>query len=175
MHFPLSLSTPSHRTYLLLPGLILTPTFLLSSPSKVQLSTPQVTYLGLTITPIHKKKSDSVSNRPFYKGRDFIIPRNGYLFTFLGSFLFPPFSPLMWSIVRPHPRTSPQTCYQALSEASTGYPFFVVVVNLKKKLDIFFIYISNAIPKVPYTLPTPSSPTQSLPLLGPGVPLYWGI
>ena len=32
-------------------------------------------------------------------------------------------------------------------------------------MDIFFIYISNAIPKVPYTLPPPS-----LPLLGPGFP-----
>jgi hypothetical protein len=42
-------------------------------------------------------------------------------------------------------------------------------------LDIFFIYISNAIPKVPYTLPQPCSPTHPLPLLGPGVPLYWGI
>jgi hypothetical protein len=27
-------------------------------------------------------------------------------------------------------------------------------------LDIFFIYISNAIPKVPYTLPPPCSPTH---------------
>jgi hypothetical protein len=35
-------------------------------------------------------------------------------------------------------------------------------------LDIFFIYISNAIPKVPYTLPLPCSPTHSLPLLDPG-------
>jgi hypothetical protein len=42
-------------------------------------------------------------------------------------------------------------------------------------LDIFFIYISNAIPKVPYTLPLPCSPIHLLPLLGPGVPLYWGI
>jgi hypothetical protein len=42
-------------------------------------------------------------------------------------------------------------------------------------LDIFFIYISNAIPKVPYTLPLTCSPTHSLPLLGPGIPLYWGI
>jgi hypothetical protein len=40
---------------------------------------------------------------------------------------------------------------------------------------IFFIYISNAIPKVPYTLPLPCSPTHPLPLLGPGIPLYWGI
>jgi hypothetical protein len=42
-------------------------------------------------------------------------------------------------------------------------------------LDIFFIYNSNAIPKVPYTLPQPCSPTHPLPLLGPGTPLYWGI
>jgi hypothetical protein len=42
-------------------------------------------------------------------------------------------------------------------------------------LDIFFIYISNAIPKVPYALPLPCSPTHSLPLLGLGVSLYWGI
>jgi hypothetical protein len=42
-------------------------------------------------------------------------------------------------------------------------------------LDIFFIYISNAIPKVPYALPLPCSPTHPLPLLGPGVPLYWDI
>jgi hypothetical protein len=42
-------------------------------------------------------------------------------------------------------------------------------------LDIFFIYISNAIPKVPYTLHPPCSPTHPLPLLGPGIPLYWGI
>jgi hypothetical protein len=39
-------------------------------------------------------------------------------------------------------------------------------------LDIFFIYISNAIPKVPYTLSPPCSPTHPLPLLGPGIPLY---
>jgi hypothetical protein len=32
-------------------------------------------------------------------------------------------------------------------------------------LDIFFIYISNAIPKIPYTLPPPCSSTHPLPLL----------
>ena len=37
------------------------------------------------------------------------------------------------------------------------------------------MYISNAILKVPYTLPPPCSPTHPLPLLGPGIPLYWGI
>jgi hypothetical protein len=42
-------------------------------------------------------------------------------------------------------------------------------------LDIFFIYISNAIPKVPYPLPPPCSPTHSLMLPAPGIPLYWGI
>jgi hypothetical protein len=36
-------------------------------------------------------------------------------------------------------------------------------------------YISNAIQKVPYTLLPPCSPTHPLLLLGPGVPLYWGI
>jgi hypothetical protein len=48
-------------------------------------------------------------------------------------------------------------------------------VEIEKKryyllLDIFFIYISNAIKKVPYTLPPSCSPTHSLPLLGPGFP-----
>jgi hypothetical protein len=42
-------------------------------------------------------------------------------------------------------------------------------------LDIYFIYISNAILKVPYTLPLPCSTTHPLLLLGPGIPLYWGI
>jgi hypothetical protein len=42
-------------------------------------------------------------------------------------------------------------------------------------LNIFFIYISNAILKVPYTLPPSCSPTHPLLLPGPGVPLYWGI
>jgi hypothetical protein len=36
-------------------------------------------------------------------------------------------------------------------------------------LDMFFIYISNAIPKVPYTLPPPCYPTHPLLLLGPGI------
>jgi hypothetical protein len=42
-------------------------------------------------------------------------------------------------------------------------------------LDIFFIYISNAIPKVSYTLPQPCSQNHPLPLPGPGIPLYWAI
>jgi hypothetical protein len=43
------------------------------------------------------------------------------------------------------------------------------------KLDIFFIYISNAMPKVPYTFPSPCSPIHPLLLPGPGILLYWGI
>jgi hypothetical protein len=56
-----------------------------------------------------------------------------------------------------------------------GQLSFFFVFFLFLKLDIFFIYISNAIPKVPYTLPLPCSPTYPLLLLGPGIPLYWGI
>jgi hypothetical protein len=41
-------------------------------------------------------------------------------------------------------------------------------------LHIFLNYISNAIPKVPHTLPPTSLPTHSH-IFGPGVPLYWGI
>jgi hypothetical protein len=39
-------------------------------------------------------------------------------------------------------------------------------------LDIFFIYISNAIPKVPYTFPLTGSLTHPLTLLGPGIPHF---
>ena len=52
---------------------------------------------------------------------------------------------------------------------------FCFVLFLTILLDIFFNYISNVIPKVPYTLPSPCSPTHPLPLLVPGIPLYWGI
>jgi hypothetical protein len=41
-------------------------------------------------------------------------------------------------------------------------------------LHIFLNYISNAISKVPHTLPPTSLPTHSQ-FFGPGVPLYWGI
>jgi hypothetical protein len=50
---------------------------------------------------------------------------------------------------------------------------FLILISFL--LDVFFIYISNAIPKVPYTLPPPCSSPHPLPLHGPGVPLYWGI
>jgi hypothetical protein len=55
------------------------------------------------------------------------------------------------------------------------YHFLICSKHFLNLLDIFFIYISNAIPKVPYTLPPPCSPTHPLPLLGPGVPLFWCI
>jgi hypothetical protein len=42
-------------------------------------------------------------------------------------------------------------------------------------VDIFCIYNSNAIPKVPYTLPLPCSATHPLSRPGPGFSLYWGI
>jgi hypothetical protein len=46
----------------------------------------------------------------------------------------------------------------------------------KKKLDIFFIYISNAIPKSPISSPCPAPlHAPPIPLLGPGIPLYWDI
>jgi hypothetical protein len=42
-------------------------------------------------------------------------------------------------------------------------------------LNIFFIYISNAISKAPYTLLPACFPTHPVPLPGPGIPLYCGI
>ena len=37
-------------------------------------------------------------------------------------------------------------------------------------LDIFFIYISNAIPNVPYTLPLPAPQPTHTPIQAPGEP-----
>jgi hypothetical protein len=63
-----------------------------------------------------------------------------------------------------------------LSISNAVKSFFIIIYFLFKQflLDIF-IYNSNAIPKVPYILPPPCSPTHPLPLPGPGIPLYWGI
>jgi hypothetical protein len=68
---------------------------------------------------------------------------------------------------------------QCVSVASENKFFFLKKIFL---LDIFFIYISNAIPfpsflsKNPlYPFPFPCSPTHPLLLPGPCVPLYWGI
>jgi hypothetical protein len=44
----------------------------------------------------------------------------------------------------------------------TAYNFLFLIYELYFLLDIFFIYISNAIPKVPHTLPPPTPlPTHS--------------
>jgi hypothetical protein len=51
----------------------------------------------------------------------------------------------------------------------------MMLLNILFLLDIFFIYISNAIPKVPYTLPLSCFPTHPLLLPDPGILLYWGI
>jgi hypothetical protein len=64
--------------------------------------------------------------------------------------------------------------YSSGKQSLVLFFFLGVFLNLFL-LDIFFIYISKAIPKVPYTLPLPCSPTNPLPVLGPGIPLYWGI
>jgi hypothetical protein len=48
---------------------------------------------------------------------------------------------------------------------------YFLVCSLYILLDVFFTYISNVIPKVPYTLPLPCSPTHPLLLPGPGIPL----
>jgi hypothetical protein len=50
-----------------------------------------------------------------------------------------------------------------------GISFFLIFL-----LHIFLNYISNAIPKVPHTLPPTSLPTHCH-FFGPGIPLYWGI
>jgi hypothetical protein len=52
---------------------------------------------------------------------------------------------------------------------------FMMSLFLLLLLGIFFIYISDAIPKVPYTLPVLCSPNHPLLLPGSGIPLYWGI
>jgi hypothetical protein len=58
---------------------------------------------------------------------------------------------------------------------------FTLVSSFLKKLDIFFIYISNVIPfpSFPSENPlfpplSPCSPTHPLLISGPGIPLYWG-
>jgi hypothetical protein len=61
----------------------------------------------------------------------------------------------------------------SVSTSKVSFLFFKFIYLFL--LEIFMIYISNAIPKVPYALPPPCSPTHPLPLLGPGIPLYWGI
>ena len=56
-----------------------------------------------------------------------------------------------------------------------------MLLTLLFLLDIFFIYISNAIPfpsfpsEDPYPFHPPPVPNPLTPIPGPGIPLYWGI
>jgi hypothetical protein len=75
---------------------------------------------------------------------------------------------------------NPKWLLQAVSFSFFFFLLITIQLTLLKffsnfLLGIFFIYISNAIPKVPYTLTQPCSPPYPLPLLANGVPLYWGI
>jgi hypothetical protein len=53
------------------------------------------------------------------------------------------------------------------------YIYIYIYLLLLLLLDISLL--SNPTLKVLYTLPLPCSPTLILPVLGPGIPLYWGI
>jgi hypothetical protein len=75
-------------------------------------------------------------------------------------------SPLLSPPLPSPPLPFPFLCFCFVFFFSYNSPFFL--------LDIF-IYILNAIQKVPYTLPLPCSPTHPHLFPGPGIPLYWGI
>jgi hypothetical protein len=64
--------------------------------------------------------------------------------------------------------------HKALLSGPVLFLFFYVFIFyfyfFQFLLDIFFIYNSNAIPKVPYTFPPPCSPTHPLLVPGPGIP-----
>ena len=82
-----------------------------------------------------------------------------------------------WESLCKHRGSPSKDPSEAIEEyASIGLRLsFASLAFLLLLLDIHFIYISNAIPKVPYTLPLPCSPNQPILLPGPGVPLYWSI
>ena len=48
--------------------------------------------------------------------------------------------------------------------------FYLFFFKTNFLIDVSFIYISNDISEVTYTLPVPCSPTHPLLLLGPGIP-----
>jgi hypothetical protein len=68
----------------------------------------------------------------------------------------------------------PNVKFPSWAQNETILPILRASFFLIFLLHIFLNYISNAFPKVPYTLPPTSLPTHSH-LFGPGVPLYWGI
>jgi hypothetical protein len=77
-----------------------------------------------------------------------------------------------WEIIFKHTKKSARE-YSHKRNCKDNFYVTFKGVNVKSYflllLGIFLIYISNAMPKVPHTLP-PNSPTYPLPLLGPGVP-----
>jgi hypothetical protein len=60
--------------------------------------------------------------------------------------------------------------HQHIEDAKVWFACEFLFFSFFLKLGIFFIYISNAIPKVPHT--PPHFHTHPFPLLGPGVLLY---
>jgi hypothetical protein len=55
------------------------------------------------------------------------------------------------------------------------WAIFFLMFSFLLLLDIFFITFQMLSQKSPIPSPQPCSPTHSLPLLGPGIPLYWRI
>jgi hypothetical protein len=49
-----------------------------------------------------------------------------------------------------------------LSVVVVFIPYTKYIIYLFVLLDIFFIYIPNTVPRIPYTLPQPCSPTCQL-------------
>ena len=82
-----------------------------------------------------------------------------------------------WESLCKHRESPSKDPSEAIEEyASIGLRLsFASLALLLLLLDIHFIYIPNAIPKAPYTLRPPCSPTHPLLLPGSGIPLYWGI
>jgi hypothetical protein len=89
-----------------------------------------------------------------------------------------PAIPLLGIYPEDAPTCNKATCFTMFIAALFIYLFIFYFADVSFKnflLDIFFIYILNANPKVPYTLPLPCSPTHPLPLPGLCIPLYWDI
>lgn len=90
------------------------------SPSKVQLSTPQVMYVGLTITPTHK----AITLYRKYLIWSLTVPSTKEeILSFLGiiSFFLPGFLPFpSFPAFYMKQQTFSQTCYQGHSKVPTG-------------------------------------------------------
>jgi hypothetical protein len=75
----------------------------------------------------------------------------------------------------PQWHTSSKKATPTLTRPHLLFSIFSIILFFLFLLDIFFIYISNATLKVPYTFLSPCSPTHPLLPPGPGIPLYWSI